>query len=99
MILKNTIKAHLAFIILATTLATYIGIKSFSEKGWSSWYDGIGDAQTILSSKHWANDGFFYSKFLAIPIGYSKTVRYLDEPQMRHHARGTVTGGLIGDRK
>ena len=71
--------------------------KIFFESGWSSWYDGIGDAQTILSSKHWANDGFL-QQVLAIPIGYSKTVRYLDDPQMRQHAHGTVTGGLIGQR-
>ena len=96
--LKKILKTHIAFVILFVALAAYIGIKSFSESGWSSWYDGIGDAQTILSSKHWANDGFFYSKFLAIPIGYSKIVRYLDDPQMRQHAHGTVTGGLIGQR-
>lgn len=96
--LKKTLKTHIAFVILFVVLAAYLGIKSFSESGWSSWYDGIGDAQTILSSKHWANDGLFYSKFLAIPIGYSKTARYLDDPQMRQHAHGTVTGGLIGQR-
>ena len=96
--LKKILKTHIAFIILFIVLGAYLGIKSFSESGWSSWYDGIGDAQTLLSAKHWANDGFFYSKFLAIPIGYSKTVRYLDDPQMRQHAHGTVTGGLIGQR-
>ena len=70
--------------------------KIFSNQAGASWYDGIGDAQTILSSKHWVNDGFL-QQVLAIPIGYSKIVRYLDDPQMRH-AHGTVTGGLIGQR-
>lgn len=94
----NFLKNHKYFFILLFILSVYLGLKTFPENGWGGWYDGIGDAQTLLSSKHWANDGFFYSKFLAIPIGYSKITRYLDEPEMRHHAKGTVTGGLIGKR-
>lgn len=77
-------------------LAFYLGVKATNEESWPGWT--IFAAQTMLSSEHWARDGFVANKFLFIPIGYSKIVRYLDEPEMRHHTRGTVTGGLIGKR-
>ncbi len=94
--LTSSAKAHLPFIVLLLILTVYLGAKTLPEEGWSGWQNG--SAQTLLSSKHWAEDGFIEHKLLFIPIGYSKTVQYLDEPEMRHHARGTVTGGLIGKR-
>ncbi len=94
--LTSISRAHLPFIILLLILMVYLGAKAFPEDGWSGWKNG--SAQTLLSSKHWARDGIITHKLLFIPIGYSKTVKYLDEPEMRHHARGTVTGGLIGNR-
>lgn len=96
--MKKFLTSHILFILLIIILAVYLGIKTFPENGWGGWLEGIGDAATLLSTKHWANDGFIYSKFLFLPMGYSKTVRYFDELEMRHHARGTVTGGLIGRR-
>lgn len=91
-------KRHLFFVILCLILAIYLGIKTLPDDGWGGWLEGIGDAATLLSSKHWSEDGFIYSKFLFLPMGYSNTVKYFDEPEMRQHARGTVTGGMIGRR-
>ncbi|MBI5234509.1 MAG: hypothetical protein HY880_09155, partial [Deltaproteobacteria bacterium] len=86
----------MSFVGLLLIISVYLGLKALPEESWSGWTTFT--AQTMLSSKHWAEDGFIYSKFLFIPIGYSKAVRYLDAPEMRHHARGTVYGGLIGRR-
>lgn len=87
---------HLPFVIFLVAVALYLGVKAAPEESWSGWTPY--SAQTMLSSEHWAKDGFVNSKLLFIPIGYSRAVRYLDEPQMRHHARGIVSGGLIGNR-
>ena len=89
-------KRHNIFIILLIILAFYLGLKSLPEDGWDDW--AFGSAQIMMTMKQWKMNGIIYSKFLLIPIGYSKSVRYLDEPELRHHARGTTTGGLIGNR-
>lgn len=82
--------------ILLSALAVYLGVKSFNDRSWSGWTSF--SAQTLMSSRHWAEDGFLNNRLLFIPIGYSKAARLIDEPEMRHHARGTVYGGLIGKR-
>ncbi len=82
--------------MLFVILVVYLGTKALREDAWDGW--AVGSAQIAMSTKHWVEDGFVYSKFLLLPIGYSKTVRYLDEPEMRHHARGTITGEIIGRR-
>lgn len=51
-----------------------------------------------MTMKHWVNDGMIFSKFLFTPIGYSKVARYLDDPDLRQHARGSTTGELMGNR-
>ncbi|MFC1756621.1 hypothetical protein ACFLZC_00465 [Patescibacteria group bacterium] len=95
-VFKNFLKAHFLFIILLIILAVYLGLKTVPEDGWDEW--GFGTAQVLMSAKYWAEDGIVNHKFLTIPMGYNKVVQYLDEPEMRHHARGAVTGGLIGRR-
>ncbi|MBI5643614.1 MAG: hypothetical protein HY954_09110 [Deltaproteobacteria bacterium] len=94
--IKTGMRAHLPFIIFCILLSVYLGTKAFSERGWSGWTEF--SAQTLLSTEHWAKEGFIKNKFLFIPTGYSKVTQYLDEPEMRHHARGIVSGGLIGKR-
>lgn len=81
---------------LVVLLTVYLGLKTLPEDGWSGW--GEQSAQTLLSIEHWAQDGFLENKLLFVPVGYSKVARYLDDPSLRHHARGTVTGYLIGKR-
>lgn len=90
------IKKHFLFIILLLVLVVYLGVKAIPENSWDDW--GFGSAQTMMSSKHWVNDGFIYSKFLFLPTGYSKAVRYIDDQDLRQHAHGIRTGELIGNR-
>lgn len=90
------IKKHFLFIILVLVLGGYLGTKAIPENSWDDW--GFGSAQTMMSSNHWVNDGFIYSKFLFLPTGYSKAVRYIDEPDLRQHAHGIRTGELVGNR-
>lgn len=77
-------------------LTIYLVLKALPVESWDDW--GFGSAQTLMTVRHWAMEGFVYNKFLFIPIGYSKIVRYLDDPDLRHHSRGTITGKLIGNR-
>lgn len=95
-IIKETAIANLPFIILILVLGTYLNIRAIPENSWDGWR--VGSAQTLLSSKHWVNDGFFKSYLLFLPQGYSKVVRYFDDPELRQHAHGTIAGGLIGQR-
>lgn len=87
---------HYIFAATVILLAVYLGAKTFPEEGWPGW--GEPSAQTMLTLEHWGRDGMLHHKLLYLPIGYSKTVQYLDDPALRHHARGTVTGYLIGRR-
>lgn len=88
-------KKYFPILILILILGLYLGIKALNENGWDGWQ---ADAQVLLSAKHWAKDGFLKNYFLFIPQGYSKVVRYFDDPELRQHARGIATGGLIGKR-
>lgn len=90
------IRRHFLFIILVFVLGIYLVAKAVPENSWDDW--GFGSAQTMMSSRHWAENGFFYNKFLFIPTGFSKAVRYIDEPDLRQHAHGIRTGELIGNR-
>ncbi len=93
---RQAIIKHLPVIILIFIIGSYLIIKALPENNWDGWR--VGSAQALLSDKHWANDGFFKNYFLFLPQGYSKTVRYFDDPQLRQHARGITTGGFIGKR-
>lgn len=88
-------RRHKFFIALLIVLAVYLGLKTLPEDGWNGW--AFGSAQTMLTMRHWVNDGMVYSKFLFTPSGYSKVSRYLDESEMKQHARGTITGKLVGN--
>jgi len=90
------IRIHVPFVLLVVVLGVYLGLKTFPEEGWSGWKEG--SAQTMLTLEHWDRDGILEHRLLFIPIGYSKTARLIDEPDLRHHARGIVTGKLIGNR-
>ncbi len=93
--MKKALKTHIWFVVLLLILAVYSGLKTLPEDGWDGWGDA-GSAGTMMTMKQWATDGMFYHKFLFIPMGYSKIIRYLDEPKISHLARGTVVGGLVG---
>lgn len=90
------IKKHFLFLIILLVVGVYLGLKTLPENGWDDW--AFGSAQTMMTIKYWNENGIIASKFFFTPIGYSKTAIYIDEPEMRHHARGSTTGGLIGNR-
>lgn len=89
-------RRHWLYLVLVAALCVYFGFKISSYYSWDDW--AFGSAQTMMTMEHWRNEGMAQSKFLFAPVGYSKTVKYLDEPEMRHHAKGTATGQLIGNR-
>ena len=93
---RQIITKHLAIIILIFIIGAYLVIKAIPENSWDGW--SVASAQTLLSIKHWTEDGFFNNYLLFLPQGYSKTVRYFDEPQLRQHSRGITTGGFVGKR-
>lgn len=90
------VKRHLPFILLVIILAAYLGLKTVPEDGWSGWKEG--SAQTLMTLDHWDRDGIIEHRALFIPIGDSKAALLIDEPDLRQHARGIVTGKLIGNR-
>ncbi|MCR4283772.1 MAG: hypothetical protein NUV64_00435 [Parcubacteria group bacterium] len=91
--MNSIIRKHFLFIILIAVLAIYLGYMATLENTWDGW--AFGSAQTLLSSEHWLKDGFIFNKFLFLPMGYSKVVKYLDEPELRHLARGLHEGQAI----
>jgi hypothetical protein len=78
---------HLATALLLLGLAVFLGVRAADEDRWSDW--GFGDAQTMLSLRHWEEGGWLNNYLLFIPQGYAKAVRHLDEPDLRQHAHGT----------
>ena len=97
--IKNIISGgikHLPFIILLIAIGIYLGAKAIPENSWDGWR--VGSAQALLSDKQWVNDDFLKNYLLFLPQGYSKVIRYFDDPQLRQHARGIATGGFIGKR-
>ncbi len=93
---RQIITKHSVIIILIFIIGAYLVIKAVPENSWDGW--GFGSAQTLLSARQWAKEGILKNYFLSIPQGYSKTVRYFDDQELRQHANGLATGGLIGKR-
>lgn len=93
---RQFVNRHAAIIILIFIIGVYLTIKALPEKSWDGWR--VGSAQALISNKHWIEDGFFKNYFLFLPQGYSKIVRYFDNPELRQHAHGVTTGGFIGKR-
>lgn len=78
-------------IIFIIIVGVYLTIKATHENSWDGW--GFGSAQTMMSIKHWVNDGWANHYFLFIPAGYSKTTPYFDNQNLKQHAWVDVTGG------
>ena len=77
-------------IIFIIIIGVYLTTKATRENSWDGW--GFGSAQTMMSIKHWVNDGWANHYFLFIPAGYSKTTSYFDDPNLEQHAWVDVTG-------
>ena len=94
--LHFAIKKHFLFLAILLIVSAYLGLKALPEDSWDDW--AFGSAQTMMTMKYWRENGIIASKFFFTPVGYSKAALHIDEPEMRHHARGSTTGGLIGNR-
>jgi len=77
-------------IISIIIIGVYLTAKATHENSWDGW--GFGSAQTMMSIKHWVNDGWVNHYFLFIPAGYSKITSYFDDPNLKQHAWVDVTG-------
>jgi len=76
------------FILIITGL--YLTVKATYENSWDGW--GFGSAQSMMSIKHWVNDGWFSHYLLFVPAGYSKNTSSFDDPNLNRHAWVNVTG-------
>lgn len=96
--LKNSKIWHTSFCILLFCLLIFLSIRASDEYRWSDW--GIGDAQVMLSVRHWEEEGWLANRLLLIPTGYAKVIRLLDEPELRHHAQGIspISSPRVGPR-
>ena len=90
------LKENIFILIIISVIFLYLGIKAFDENGWDGW--GFGSAQTLMSSKYWARDGFAKNYFLFIPSTYSKLIPYLDEPEFRNRTIDDFGGALKRNR-
>jgi len=92
----TVLKQNFLILIIILILGSYLGIKALDENGWDGW--GFGSAQTLMSSEHWAKDGFAKNYFLFIPSPYSKLIKYLDGPEFRNRTIDDFGGALKRNR-
>ncbi|MEW6544238.1 MAG: hypothetical protein AB1411_11575 [Nitrospirota bacterium] len=77
----------LVLIIVLFIVGGVLLLRAVQEERWSGWM--FGDAQTLLTIRHWQKDGVWAHYGLFLPQGYSVATRFLEEPPLRHHAHGT----------
>ena len=75
---------------------SFLLAKAKKINSWDNW--SFGSAQTMLTARHWGEQGFIKNKLLFIPSGYHSKIEFLDQPEFRFLANGTKTGELIGTR-
>lgn len=91
--IKKIITVNLLFVIFLTIIAMFLIVLALPENTMD-----VDTAQTLLSARYFARDGFFKHYFLQLPSGYGKITQYFDEPELQQHAGGTVNGSLIGKK-
>ncbi|MBM3254249.1 MAG: hypothetical protein FJZ16_08355, partial [Candidatus Omnitrophica bacterium] len=94
-LINNINTWHAILGILLLCLFLFLSFTITDEHHWSDW--AFGDAQSILTIRHWEEKGWLKNKLLFIPQGYARVVELFDKPPLRHHAHGTITG-TIGPR-
>lgn len=89
---------HGAFAVLVILVASFLIWRAWDEDRWSDW--GLGDAQTMLSSRQWHEKGWANNYFLFLPQGYFSGIWVLDDPSLRQHAHGISprSSALVGPR-
>lgn len=95
--MTSFIKKNYIILFIILILGLYLGIKALNSDGWDGW--GFGSAETLMSSRYWAKDGFAKNYFLFLPRPYSKLIHYFDEPEFRNRSIQTVNGELSRDRR
>ena len=95
-VMKSFIKENFLILIVILILFSYLGIKALDPNGWDGW--GFGSAQTLMSGKYWAKNGFAKNYFLFIPSPYSKLIHYLDSEEFRTRKIEDVNGALVRNR-
>ena len=93
---KNFWKIISLFAVIILPVFIYLTIKATQINGWDSWTSG--SAQTILTARYWARDGFLKHYLLFAPSGYNSNIKFLDKPEFQFLSDGIDTGGLIGKR-
>lgn len=88
--LKRFDKWYIVVGIFLLCLLLFFSIRASDEDRWSDW--GFGDAQTMLSLRHWDEGGWIYNKFLFVPQGYAKVVYMFDEHEVSQHGHGICPG-------
>lgn len=91
--IKKIVNAHLLFVIFLIAIAIFLIALAIPENTMD-----VDTAQTLLSARYFARDGFFKHYFLQLPSGYGKITQYFDDPELQQHAGGTVNGSLIGKK-
>lgn len=94
--MKSFIGKNLFIFIIIFILFLYLGVKALNPDGWDGW--GFGSAQTLMSSKYWAKDGFAKNYFLFIGSPYSKLIHYLDFKEFRTREIEDINGALVRNR-
>lgn len=88
---RNANKCLFIFGIGVAVLLAFLVRRAWHEDRWSDW--GFGDAQTLLTLRHWQEDGWLKCRLLFTPQGYAKIVQLFDSPDLQHHAHGITPGG------
>lgn len=95
--MKSFVKENLIISVIVLILGSYLCIKALDENGWDGW--ALGSAQTLMSSEHWAKDGFAENYFLFIAQPYSKLIKYFDKPEFRNRPVENISGVLTLSRE
>ncbi|MCE9545033.1 MAG: hypothetical protein K8T25_05880 [Planctomycetia bacterium] len=92
--LKRVNPWNAAFLLFWLTLFSVLAVRGTDPDRWSDW--SFGDAQTMLSTRHWTEEGWVKNYLLFVPQGYAHVVKHLDEPELRQHAHGDSPYGGRG---
>lgn len=82
--------------VLFLGLAIALTARLFTGERFSEWE--FGDAQTLMASQHYAEEGFLPLKFLWVPQGWSHLSPRLEEAPVRQHTQGSRQPGLTPHR-
>ena len=87
--IKKTIADNFLFSIFIIIIMAVLIVRALPEN-----HLDMTSADTLNTARWWSRDGFSTHYFLHLRSGYGKIVRYLDEPELNDHARGSVSGSL-----